>query len=176
METVISNRRDALSAGVKHYFTGRPCIHGHLAMRYAVSGSCSGCTAASNAAARYVFNTVPNARREAVARLHQIRVRLHHEDKPVVFDTISAVTLQRHPALLPSDVTGKGRGLTPFDGCAIYILAVDPVDVPMVRTMENALHAKRAPDMNKIREQILGRAVAQASQGRDNQAGEWTFI
>lgn len=118
----------------------------------------------------------PNPRRDVAATLHQIRVRLHYEDRQVVFDTAIALTLARHPVLSATDVVGKMRAISPSGGCALYVLAMDPVDVPMVRIMENALHAKRAPDMNKIREQIYGPVIAQASQGRDNQAGEWTFI
>lgn len=41
MET--NTRSDALAAGRKTYFTGRPCSAGHVVERYAKSGGCSEC-------------------------------------------------------------------------------------------------------------------------------------
>ena len=43
-------RKDALTQGLTHYFTGKPCKRGHLAMRYASTKSCVECSAAHNAA------------------------------------------------------------------------------------------------------------------------------
>lgn len=39
----IVTRNDAMAAGLKRYFTGLPCGHGHFAERY-VSGGCAECT------------------------------------------------------------------------------------------------------------------------------------
>lgn len=36
-------RKEAATAGLKKYNTGRPCKHGHLADRYVDSGACSEC-------------------------------------------------------------------------------------------------------------------------------------
>jgi hypothetical protein len=36
-------RKEAATAGLKKYNTGRPCKHGHLADRYVDSGACSDC-------------------------------------------------------------------------------------------------------------------------------------
>ena len=36
-------RQAAKSQGLKMFFTGKPCKHGHIAMRYVLSGSCSEC-------------------------------------------------------------------------------------------------------------------------------------
>ena len=38
-------RAEALSLGEKSYFTGRPCIHGHIAKRQTSSGTCVICAA-----------------------------------------------------------------------------------------------------------------------------------
>lgn len=46
----IITRKDALAQGLTHYFTGKPCKRGHLAVRYASTKSCIECTAAHNAA------------------------------------------------------------------------------------------------------------------------------
>lgn len=40
-----TTRSQAKDAGAQHYFTGRPCKHGHLVDRYTVSGHCKACGA-----------------------------------------------------------------------------------------------------------------------------------
>lgn len=47
----IKTRKQAAEAGEDKYFTGRPCIHGHLGLRYTSSGICCACNVA--AAAKY---------------------------------------------------------------------------------------------------------------------------
>lgn len=41
-KTVIS-RRDAAAQGLTHFYTGRPCLHGHDAERFVTSGRCIVC-------------------------------------------------------------------------------------------------------------------------------------
>lgn len=36
-------RRDAFKTGKRHYFTGRPCMRGHLAPRFVTNGGCTEC-------------------------------------------------------------------------------------------------------------------------------------
>lgn len=36
-------RKDAALAGAKRFYTGKPCIRGHLAIRYVSTGGCSAC-------------------------------------------------------------------------------------------------------------------------------------
>lgn len=40
--TIIS-RKDALNLGLKTYFTGKPCAHGHVAPRSVSNKNCSEC-------------------------------------------------------------------------------------------------------------------------------------
>lgn len=39
----IITRLEAHKAGLKHYFTGKPCKHGHVAQRYITTGNCFEC-------------------------------------------------------------------------------------------------------------------------------------
>jgi hypothetical protein len=39
----ILNRKQAISKGVRHFYTGQPCKHGHLARRYTTNGGCVEC-------------------------------------------------------------------------------------------------------------------------------------
>jgi hypothetical protein len=41
--TVLISRAEAREKGVRHYFTGRPCKHGHVVLRFAASGNCVVC-------------------------------------------------------------------------------------------------------------------------------------
>jgi len=41
-------RRDAKARGLPHYFTGKPCVHGHMALRLTSDDACRGCFAAKH--------------------------------------------------------------------------------------------------------------------------------
>lgn len=43
--TTVISRRAARKAGLKRFFTGRPCIHGHVAERYVSCDLCVECKA-----------------------------------------------------------------------------------------------------------------------------------
>lgn len=45
MATEIISRAEAKARGLKHYFTGKPCIRGHLVTRRTRSGQCKLCSA-----------------------------------------------------------------------------------------------------------------------------------
>lgn len=44
MEYEITSRKDAKAQGLRHYFTGTPCAHGHVALRLTSTGNCVECT------------------------------------------------------------------------------------------------------------------------------------
>ena len=39
----VMKRREALRRGLRTYFTGKPCKHGHITERNSKSGLCAGC-------------------------------------------------------------------------------------------------------------------------------------
>lgn len=39
----ITSRKEAKSLGLTHYFTGKPCIRGHISKRWTCNGKCIGC-------------------------------------------------------------------------------------------------------------------------------------
>lgn len=41
----VINRKDAKAAGLKRFYTGKPCKHGHIDERYTIAGSCCTCCA-----------------------------------------------------------------------------------------------------------------------------------
>ena len=51
----IITRKEAIAHGLKRYFTGKPCKHGHVADRYSSTGHCE-CCAKDGASSRYQSN------------------------------------------------------------------------------------------------------------------------
>jgi hypothetical protein len=49
MFTELISRKEALERGLKRYFTGKECPHGHITVRHTVNGACIGCVAAYKA-------------------------------------------------------------------------------------------------------------------------------
>ena len=43
MEQVVITKKQAREQGLKHYFTGKPCKHGHVSKRYVSTGHCFCC-------------------------------------------------------------------------------------------------------------------------------------
>lgn len=43
MDPKVISRGDALKAGLNRYFTGKPCIAGHISERFTVLGDCCRC-------------------------------------------------------------------------------------------------------------------------------------
>src|SRR5215475_2531724 len=64
-------RNDAKLSGLTHYFTGRPCEHGHISERYTSNGNCIVC-------AQERERTHAEARKESQARY---RARHHGQRK-----------------------------------------------------------------------------------------------
>jgi len=44
----IITKQEAIAQGLRHYFTGEPCKHGHTSERYTVNGACAQCTKESS--------------------------------------------------------------------------------------------------------------------------------
>ena len=44
----IISRKEAIARGLRRYFTGKPCKHGHLTMRYTKSTRCIACNKTKN--------------------------------------------------------------------------------------------------------------------------------
>ena len=54
-DTLPSSRAKAKAAGATHYFTGKPCPHGHVTPRFTSSGGCVVCTEERKRARRRLF-------------------------------------------------------------------------------------------------------------------------
>lgn len=71
-------RKEALAAGQKRYFTGFPCVNGHLSERSAKTGDCIACRAEINAARKasgYMQVYYENNKQKIASNLKEYRAR-----------------------------------------------------------------------------------------------------
>lgn len=83
----VTLRREALTKGLKHYFTGKPCKRGHVSERFAMSGVCVTCGLESF---RRYYEENPEKARE--------RTRLYAEQNPEKVKASSAASKRRRRA------------------------------------------------------------------------------
>ena len=67
----IISRKDALAQGLKHYFTGKPCKEGHVAVRRTVNCRCQDCERTQNLARHHRAKADPAYRKAAAARANK---------------------------------------------------------------------------------------------------------
>lgn len=90
MQPSIISREDARSQGSKRYFTGKPCVHGHIAERYVSGATCCACDPIISS--RYAHTE--KGRRKAAAG--QARYRQRHPDRiAAAFATPQAQIVRR---------------------------------------------------------------------------------
>lgn len=57
------SRADARASGLRSYFTGKPCLHGHVALRDVANARCSVCRRQGAVRLRHKHRATENARR-----------------------------------------------------------------------------------------------------------------
>lgn len=86
----VMTRRAAVEAGLKRYYTGKPCSKGHDAQRFTSTGACIKC------AAGYSKDYVGRLRKESNARLAGLFVyQAHPDDHAALLALAQALDLQR---------------------------------------------------------------------------------
>lgn len=123
------NRTDAKQSGAKFYFTGKPCIRGHIALRK-TKGSCVECTKedwvidnekrkckpkseASKAAGRRYYEKNRDAVK-ARAAARPIEEKRQHKQKyreqnPEIYKAITSVRKRRHREATPPWITKEQK-------------------------------------------------------------------
>lgn len=103
------SRQEALERGLRHYETGEPCKHGHIARRYTESGACYACIKANVDAARaeYVALRDADTLRKPVIRFVRetvvTRERVPAEQAPSIAALVAGMLAARFPELVGSD-------------------------------------------------------------------------
>jgi hypothetical protein len=102
---VIVTRREALARGLSKYFTGKPCLHGHLSARYSRSGTCITCkyleiNRNQERTKKWMAKSL-NRRREYKKAWNsdesRPRVRTRYKDNPAYFIKKAAEWAKKHP-------------------------------------------------------------------------------
>lgn len=124
-----TNRTDAKKAGVKHYFTGKPCTRGHIALRK-TKGVCVECmkedwvldnerrkeqpkSEAAKAAGRKYYERNKEAVKARAASRPPSEVRqykdLHKQKNPDYYKALTSVRKRRHRDATPLWVTAEQK-------------------------------------------------------------------
>lgn len=165
------SRKLALAAGVKKYFTGEPCRHGHVAYRYAQSGACSECigvageskhTAPSeNDAAVSSVKAKQSARAAAFEQLVTVAVRSTPETISAIRNLASALVTMRFPELERADAWSPKAGTDYQAGTCLYKFNIHSEDIPFIREQAQlVLNGGRKIDVAAERRKIFEAAIA----------------
>ena len=76
MEVV--SRKEAIDRGLLHFFTGQPCLYGHLSKRYASTNGCLECEKARQKRRKYIEKIIDGKAVSMTYKEYQ-RHRYHHE-------------------------------------------------------------------------------------------------
>lgn len=170
-----SHRSDAMQAGALTYQTGKPCVRGHKSQRYTRNGACIECLKSANAAFSEARALTPNERRDAMAQLVEMGMRLFHTDVPVFADLATAMVQARYPNLTRADVVGRCKPTGVAAGTGFYPFKVHADDVTMLRDVAKAYCSAHTKDQTGVIASRLAAAAEAAAKERDNGAGEWKF-
>lgn len=132
------DRQAAKLKGSTTYFTGSACKHGHTAERYVKNGACIVCVKHANGQRH---DPSLDVRKQTVAQLVQVKIRLHRVDLEVFKAAAYAMALARFPVLLMGDVY---PGYLPMD-CdsltGLYKFNCHPSDIEQMQEIAKALRA-----------------------------------
>lgn len=76
----IVTRAEAKAAGLKRYFTGEPCKHGHISQRQTTNNKCWGCKTPNTKAYMDAWLAKNPDRRKAHTKAYWARHRKHYQD------------------------------------------------------------------------------------------------
>jgi len=118
MTLQIITRKDAHAAGLRRFFTGRPCAHGHTAERFVTTGGCVACNAARSKAFGQQANKTDGKFVYPLA---------HPDDHAAAWAYCQALDLAR--GAIPTQRPGT-QPAAPFDVVAARVAAFKGHDVP----------------------------------------------
>jgi hypothetical protein len=114
---MIIRRVDAISQGLKRYFTGKPCKNGHVAERFCASGRCSDCdkelqSSDSYRAKRRGYESLPHMREKRSTynkteqrknRLSEMQKESYRKNKPAF---LMRLLVSRIPKMIQKGLAG----------------------------------------------------------------------
>lgn len=92
MNNEIKTRKQAMDVGDFHYYTGKPCPHGHLAKRYTVTAACTQCVSSyQKRAKKRIYD---KTRMQAVG-FEKRELLVHPLDMPVIKQFVEFINTSR---------------------------------------------------------------------------------
>lgn len=117
----------------------------------------------------------PNEKRDAIAELVMVGMRLFHTDVPAFADLATGMAQARFPLLTRADVVGKRAPTGVAAGTGFYSFRVHADDLQMLRDVAKAYCSAHVKDQTGVIGARLAAAAEAAAKERDNGAGEWKF-
>lgn len=134
----VIERDIAKATGAIKYFTGRPCVNGHVAPRYTQSGTCSECIKGAAAGVRSEKDMSPEIA-VFISNLAEINLRAEEKNAGMLRDCAAALCVSRCPGLRPDQVKAKWYPANPAGNTALYRVKVHPDDIRVMREMADGL-------------------------------------
>lgn len=88
---LVLSRSEAVERHAKHYYTGRPCKSGHVALRYVSTGSCVECAKAATMS----YNNKIRGKIRPVAYTTMATLHVHPDDHEAVYALADYLNQQR---------------------------------------------------------------------------------
>jgi len=130
----VISRADAKNHGFIRYFTGKPCIKGHISERYVTNGACINCVNFEN------------------PQFMKINVRTFPDKAYFLFRLLNAVNVARDP-LYPEQGTSKPR--KPVAGTYEFSFRCHPLDIPAVNRLVMTVNSAGPEVAQAIRQRVF---------------------
>lgn len=88
----IMTRTEAINRGYKKFWTGKPCVNGHVKQRYSTSGICTGCNSMNSIKHNQKIRKRLSDINEG---LESVNLMLHPDDAKAVQDYAAVLRSQR---------------------------------------------------------------------------------
>lgn len=169
-----TTRKDAIASASHKYFTGKPCRNGHIAERYAQSGTCQECIAATRPTAARAISNIERpllnplqqanaARAELKEQIVVFKVRAYPADFPTLRNLAVTLMRMRWPVTRADDAVTFGSGTDGAGGTLLYKLKAHPEDAAAIQVVAKELIGAHKVDIPAARARIFGQVTQEAT-------------
>lgn len=171
----IISKKDAEAAGLKKYFTGKACKHGHITYRYVQSSTCAACVGVAVAvtkspdagAIRAEAQAVGEVRLKALKQLTEENIRAATVDLPQLKELVGVTVTARFPMLTEDDAYPNKAPTDRTAGTALFRFRVHPDDLELIRGSAISWMRARSVDVQAARQRAAEQAVRMANEMAD---------
>lgn len=169
-------RSEAIKSKIPKYDTGKPCVNGHISLRYTTSGACIACarliqsdiyheTRAQAAPARNAEREAKAASKlekaDAVRSLFTYKALLFIHQMNEFLDIVAAMTLARYPMLRRDDCKARTtiKMLSAKVGVQAFLVAAE--DAVFLAEVAREMYNAESRRQKEAYEAIHGKQVSQ---------------